>query len=139
VKVLFDTNIYVSDAIFGGAASRAVTATVAARWKVFVCQTILTEVHRVIHTKFSRSQAFAKLAVQAVRDIAELTDEPMSRHRVEGDPDDAPILRAAIGAGVDYFVTADKKLLALSPADGVRIITLAEFVEILRVHGLIRD
>jgi putative PIN family toxin of toxin-antitoxin system len=135
VKILFDTNVHVSDAIHGGGATRAITATLQARWKIFVCQTILTEVERVICTKFNRSKAFAQATLQAIRDTAELVDEPASRHEVPGDRDDSPILRAAIGAGVDYLVTRDSILLALNPAESVRIISLTDYLNILQAHG----
>ena len=139
MKVLFDTNVHVSDAICGGSATRAITATLKARWKVFVCQTILTEVERVIRTKFNRSQSFANATVETLRDVSEVAEEPMTRHHVPGDPDDTPILRAAMAAGVDYLVTGDAKLLALSPVEGVRIISLTEYLRVLQSHGFAQD
>jgi uncharacterized protein len=139
VKDLFDTNVHVSDAIHGGSAARAITATLNARWKIFVCPTILTELDRVIRSKFSRSQSFANATIQTLRDISEVVEEPMTRHHVPGDPDDAPILRAAISAGVDYLVTGDAKLLTLSPIEGVRIITLAAYLHVLQSHGFAQD
>jgi len=139
VKVLFDTNVHVSDAIHGGGATRAMTATLKARWKIFVCQTILTEVDRVIRTKFNRSRSFANATVQTLQDISEIAEEPQSHHHVPGDPDDTPILRAAVAAGVDYLVTGDAKLLALSPIEGVRIITVAEYLNVLQAHGFAQD
>jgi putative PIN family toxin of toxin-antitoxin system len=135
VKVLFDTNVHVSDAIYGGHATRAITATVMARWKIFVCPTILSELDRVIRTKFNRSHSFANATVQTLRDVSEVADEPVSHHRVPGDADDSPILRAALAASVDYLVTGDAKLLAVSPIEGVRIVTLAEYLRVLQNHG----
>jgi putative PIN family toxin of toxin-antitoxin system len=139
VKVLFDTNILVSDAIYGGVATRAITATLNARWKIFVCPTILTELDLVIRSKFNRSQSFASATVQTLRDISEIADELVTRHQVPGDPDDTPILRAAMAAGVDYLVTGDTKLLALSPMEGVRIITIAEYLHVLQSYGFAQD
>jgi putative PIN family toxin of toxin-antitoxin system len=139
VKVLFDSNVHVSDAIHGGGATRAITATLKARWKIFVCQTILTEVDRVIRTKFNRSRSFANATIQTLRDISEIAEEPLSRHQVPGDPDDTPILRAAIAAGVDYLVTRDKNILALDPMEGVRIISVAEYLRVLQAHGFAQD
>jgi putative PIN family toxin of toxin-antitoxin system len=135
VKVLFDTNVHVSDAIFGGNASLAITATLAARWKIFVCPTILSELDRVIRTEFHRSQSFVNATVQAVRDISDVAGEPISRHRVPDDPNDSPILRAALAASVDYLVTGDAKLLAMNPVEGVRIVTLVEYLHVLQSHG----
>lgn len=139
MKVLFDTNVHVSDAIYGGGATRAIMATLEARWKIFVCPTILTELERVIPTKFNRSQSFANATVQMLRDVSEVAEEPMTRHHVPGDPGDTPILRAAMAAGVDYLVTGDAKLLALNPTEGVRIITLAEYLNLLQNHGFAQD
>jgi putative PIN family toxin of toxin-antitoxin system len=139
VKVLFDTNVHVSDAIYGGAATRAITATLTARWKIFACPTILSELDRVICTKFNRSQSFANSTVDTLRDVSELVGEPIFHHYVPGDPDDSPILRAALAASVDYLVTGDAQLLALSPVEGVRIITLTEYLRILQSYGFARD
>lgn len=138
MKVLFDSNIHISDAIFGGAAARAVDATLKARWKVFVCQTILNEVGRVIREKFNRSHGFANSMVRMIGDIAEIVDEPASRHEVVGDASDTPILRAAIGAGVDYLVTGDSQILSLRAVEGVHIITLSEYLRVLEDSGLLQ-
>jgi hypothetical protein len=78
VKVFFDTNVHVSDAIYGGAAARAITATLKARWKVFACPTVLTELDRIIRTKFHRSSSFANATVRTVRDISEIAEEASS-------------------------------------------------------------
>lgn len=139
MKVLFDTNVHVSDAVYGGGATRAITATLNARWKIFVCPTILTELDRVIRTKFNRSQSFANATVRTLRDISEVAEEPITRHHVPGDPDDTPIFRAAMAVGVDYVVTGDAKLLALSPMEGVRIIALADYLHVLQSHGFAKD
>lgn len=69
-----------------------------------------------------------------LRDISEITDEPMAHRHVPGDPDDTPILRA-LASSVDYLVTGDARLLALSPVEGIRSITLAEYLDVLQNHG----
>jgi predicted nucleic acid-binding protein len=35
MKVFFDTNVYVAEALVGGAAERLVAATISARWRIF--------------------------------------------------------------------------------------------------------
>jgi predicted nucleic acid-binding protein len=139
VKVLFDSNVLVSSAIYGGAASRAIRGTLEARWKVFTCATVLAETRRVIVDKFGRGQGLARSAVQTFRDVFEIAEEPLTKHRVPGDEDDTPILRAAVWAGVDYLVTRDAKILALNPVEGVRIISLTDYLRILQSHGFARD
>ena len=135
MKVLFETNVLVSDAIYGGVATRAITATLKARWKVVVCPTILTELDRVLRSKFNRSQSFAHATVQTLRDVSEVMDEPISRHQVLGDPEDTPILRAALAAGVDYLLTGDTELLGINPIESVRIIPRSEYLHVLQSYG----
>jgi putative PIN family toxin of toxin-antitoxin system len=131
--------VHVSDAIYGGVAARAIAATLEARWKIFVCPTILNEIDVVIRSKFNRSPRFANATIQHLRDSAEVANESLSRHQVPGDANDTPILRAAIASSVDYLVTGDAKLLALNPTEGVRIIALGEYLRILQEHGFATD
>lgn len=135
MKVLFDSNVHISAAVFGGAAARAVDATIEARWKIFACETILTETPRILREKFHAPESLANAAVQALRNVCRMADERRTHHHVPGDPNDTPILRAALAAGVDYLVTRDAQLLALNPTEGVRIITLADYLHILQDHG----
>ena len=53
------------------------------------------------------------------------------------DPADSPILRAALEAGADYLVTNDRHLLDLDPHEGLRIISMSAYYEILQHEGLI--
>ena len=64
-------------------------------------------------------------------------NESSSRHEVPGDPADSPILRAAIAAGVDYLVSNDRHLLELDPYEGVRIISMTAYFELLTNEGLL--
>ena len=52
-------------------------------------------------------------------------------------PGDNPILRTALHSGADYLVTNDRHLLALDPYEGLRIISMSEYYELLRNQGLI--
>lgn len=53
------------------------------------------------------------------------------------DPDDNPILAAAIAGGADYLVTGDKRdLLSLGKVETVRIITARRFADVLGIPEL---
>jgi len=51
---------------------------------------------------------------------------------ISEDPDDDFVLNAALEAGADYIVSSDHYLLELGSYQGVKIITPAEFLEILK-------
>ena len=60
-----------------------------------------------------------------------------SRHGVPDDVKDTPILCAALEAGVDFLVTNDRHLLGLNPYEGLRIVSMTEYYDILVSEGLI--
>lgn len=135
MKVFFDTNVYVAEALLGGAAERIVVATFAARWRVFCSGYVLDETHRVLTEKLGFSTRFARLTRERIRRRSALVIPVLtSRHGVPHDPDDSPILAASLAAGVDYLVTNDMHLLALNPYRGLRIISLTKYFDLL-VHS----
>lgn len=46
------------------------------------------------------------------------------------DPPDNRVLECAVSAGSDFIVTGDKDLLRLKRYDGIRIVSVAEFLDI---------
>lgn len=137
MKVLFDTNIYISEALVGGLAEVVIGATLGARWRVFVSPYILDEIERVLRDKLNLGARIAATARQRVRRRCEPADAPPSRHEVPADPNDSPILRSAIDAGADYLVTDDRHLLAMHPYEGIRILSMRDFAALLRAEGIL--
>ena len=127
MKVFFDTNVYVAEALLGGAAEQMVAATIAARWRVFSSDYVLDETERVITEKLGFSRRFALLTRERVRRRANLVSSPSSRHNVPNDPADSPVLRAALAAGADLLVTNDTHLLALNPYESLQIVSMAAY------------
>ncbi len=136
MKVLFDTNVYVAEALLGEAAQRIIAAVVAARWRVYVSRYLLDELANVLTSDLGFSRHLAMLSRQRIMRRSTLVDRTTSA-QVPDDPDDSPILQAALGCGADYLVTNDRHLLTLDPYEGLRIILMADFHELLRHEGLI--
>jgi putative PIN family toxin of toxin-antitoxin system len=137
MKVFFDTNVYVAEALLGEAAERMLEATTRASWRIFSSAHVLTEIERVLIERLDTSRRFAHLTRKRVRRRATLVAPPPSRHRVPDDPDDSPILRAALTASVDYLVTNDPHLLDLSPYEGLRIVSMSAYYRLLHAEGLL--
>jgi putative PIN family toxin of toxin-antitoxin system len=138
MKVYFDTNVYVAEALLGQAASALLEATAKAGWRTYTNSYLLAELERVMVERLACSRRFAILTRRRVRRRAILADPPSSRHQVPGDPADSPILQAALAAGVDYVVTNDDDLLALSPYEGLRLVSMGAYTLLLQEHGLLR-
>jgi len=135
MKVFFDTNVYVAEALLGKAAETMLSATQEASWRIYVSQTVLDEIEHVLVDYFGFSDRLARLTRGRCARRASYVEERPSRHEVPGDPADSPILRAALDAGVDYLVTNDDHLLALNPYESLRIISMTEYFEMLQNEG----
>ena len=139
MKIFFDTNVYIAEAILGGGAERMLDATRQASWRSFCCRTVLEEVRRVLVESLGFSERLAVLTQARVLRRAVLVEPGASRHHVEQDPNDSPILVAALAAGVDYLVSNDTHLLALDPYEGMRIISMDGYYRLLVEEGLLSD
>jgi predicted nucleic acid-binding protein len=114
-----------------------VTATEVAGWRICASSYLLDELERVLTERLGFSQRLAMLTRQRIIRRAALVEPSASRHGVASDPADTPILRAAIEAGADYLVTNDRHLLDLHPYEGLRIITMTDYRQVLVNEGLL--
>lgn len=137
MKVFFDTNVYISEALHGVAAVQALEGTKRANWRIYYNSHVRIELHRNLREKLKVPAALMRAALGRLSFDAVEVGTPDSRHRVPADPADGPILRAAMGAGVDYLVTGDKHLLSLDPYEGLRIVSLSAYRQILIDQGWI--
>jgi len=137
MKVFFDTNVYVAEALLGEAPEQMVAATIQAKWRIFCSDYVLDEAQRVLSEKLGFSQRLAQLTRHRCRRRANLVATPVSRHRVPQDPADSPVLRAAVAAGADLLVTNDAHLLPMNPHEGLRIISMTEYFNLLVNEGQI--
>lgn len=137
MRIFFDTNVYVAEALLGGAAEQMVAATIEARWRILSSGYVLDEIQRVLVEKLGFSRRFGRLTRERTRRRAKLVVDLSSRHSVPHDPADSPVLRAALAAGADLLVTNDSHLLALNPYQGLRIISMTEYFDLLVDEGYI--
>jgi putative PIN family toxin of toxin-antitoxin system len=139
VKVFFDTNVYIAEAILGGGAARILDATRRASWRTFPCRTVLDEVRRVLVERLDFSERFAALTQARILRRAVLVEPGASRHQVPQDPNDSPILIAALAAGVDYLVSNDAHFLDLDPFESMRIVSMDAYYRLLVDEGLLPE
>ena len=137
MKILFDTNVCVSEALLGMAAEEIIAATIKAGWRIFASDYLLDEFERVLTEKLGFSIRFAQLSRRRIARRARLIEAAVSHHAVPLDPRDSPILRAAVSASVDYLVTNDQHLLVLELVDSVRIISMSDYRILLNNEGLL--
>jgi putative PIN family toxin of toxin-antitoxin system len=137
MKVFFDTNVYIAEALLGQVAEELLAVTVRASWRIYASSYLLDELERVLTEKLGFSRRLAYVSRRRIIHRAKLVEPGASHHSVPQDPADSPILRAALAAGADYLVTNDTHLLALDPYEGLRIISMDGYYQLLRDEGLL--
>jgi putative PIN family toxin of toxin-antitoxin system len=135
MKIFFDTNVYVAEALLGDAAEAMLAATEKASWRIYASEYLLDELVRVMTEALGFSRRLALLARQRIIRRTTMIEPAASRHAVPNDPADTPILRAALSAGADYLVTNDRHLLTLDPYEGLRIVSMQQYRDILVTDG----
>ena len=129
---MLDTNIFISAALFpNGQASKAFFKAIAPPYHPLVCDYVVDELHRKFREKFPERQteleAFLYQALSVIR-VVPTPEEEYDTERGIRDPKDRPILRAALNAHADLFLTGDKDFLEASVSEP-RIISVKQFLQ----------
>ena len=130
MKVMLDTNIFISMIFFPSTQTRELAKKLTDSHQIVVCDYVIEELRLVTDRKFPAKrrfldQFFMELPFELVYTpkILNLSGFPEMR-----DVKDSPILATAIMEGIDIFITGDKDFLVLD-VDAPEIITMAEFLK----------
>lgn len=132
MKIMLDTNIIISAALFpNGRAAQAFFKALQPPYQPLVCDYVVDELHRKFREKFpgrlTELEAFLFNALSFIK-LVPTPEEAVSSEQKIRDPKDRPILRAALDAHADLFLTGDKDFLESSVTDP-RIIAVPEFLD----------
>lgn len=129
MKVVFDTNILVSALVFpGGKGEAALRRIVEEQDQLVISKPILDELLGILGRKFARDAEELAHAAVFLSELGILV-KPRQRLRVVKDDPDNRILECAIAGRADAIVTGDKALLGLREYQGVRILSLRDYLD----------
>jgi putative PIN family toxin of toxin-antitoxin system len=135
MRVVFDTNIYISAFITpGGRGEAAYLKAVNGELELVSSVPILTELAGKLRGKFHWEDEQVKAAVRHVAAVAVVV-KPVERLAVLADEPDNRILECAREAGAKMIVTGDRHLLELGSYEGTAIVSLAAFLDGSRENG----
>ena len=127
-----DTNVLNSGTLFGGRPGKIFDAAIDRRFTLAVSPTIVAEYREVLsRRKFGLSPDGIGILVSDLEAHATMYYPTKSHNVIADDPDDNAILDCAVEANADYIVSGDGHLTDLQEVDGIRIVTPAEFVELI--------
>jgi putative PIN family toxin of toxin-antitoxin system len=136
LRITCDTNIIISALNFPGNPARILAMAETGEITLAVSDDILAEVDRVLkRPKFGWTQEQVDEAISGLSAFAEHVGPKQRIDVVKDDPTDNRILECAAAAGSEYLVSGDKHLLKVGQYQGVKIVTPAEFVEMMAQRG----
>lgn len=131
MRVVFDTNIYISALVIpGGNAEEAYVKALRGNFELFTSVAILTETASVLQIKFEWTEDRIRQAIRNISETATVLRPRPTLHLLKDEPDNR-ILECAIAAQSDWIVTGDRHLLVLKRHANSAIISLADFLAAL--------
>ena len=128
MRVVFDTNVFVSAFILSGSqGEQALLFAQRRKVDLYTSVAILTETARVLREKFDQSEKDITAALKIIGRVATIV-RPVRKITVLEDVPDNRILECAVTAEADLIVTGDHHLLKLREFEGIPIVRLADFL-----------
>ena len=130
MRVMLDTNIFISMIFFPSAQTRELIRRLTDRYQIVVCDYVIEELRLVVERKFPAKRRFIdnffmELPFELVYTLktVDLNEFPEMRDRK-----DTPILATAMIEDIDVFLTGDKDFLVLD-IKVPKIVTITEFLQ----------
>jgi len=127
VKLLADTNVWVAAFATRGLCADLLRLSLRrhgrAGFELLTCAAVREETLRILREKFGASAATlgdVHTAMAMAREVPSAEWQPPADFP---DPDDVPIVGAALAADADLLVTGDRALLALACIESLAIVT----------------
>jgi putative PIN family toxin of toxin-antitoxin system len=129
LKVVFDTNIFISAFVIpGGKAEAAYSRALRKDFTLYSSVAILTETAQKLGEKFGWQQDKITSLLKAISKVAIVIKTEPHLHHLADEPDNR-VLECAEAAGADFIVTGDKHLLFLKHFQNSDVVRLVDFLK----------
>lgn len=128
MKVVFDTNVYISAFLIPGSqGEQAFLLAQRRQCTLYSSVAILTETARVFRAKFHQSEDDIKAVLKIIGHVAHIL-QPLTVINVLQDKPDNRILECASAAGAELVITGDRHILQLRRFEETRMVRLVDFL-----------
>ena len=130
MRLVLDTNIFISSLNFGGTPDLIMKEVYDGKIEVVISNEILDELGKVLKDKFNWEDSKILEARRNLEQLCVQVDPKLKMATVLKDPSDNKILECAAEGKVDYIITGDRKhLLPLKKFQGIPIMSPQEFLK----------
>jgi uncharacterized protein len=129
LKVVCDTNIYVSAYLFPGIVPEILRLAQQGKFHLFVSPDILDELTAILVRKFAKPESYAREVAHHITSFASVVLPTAILTVIKSDPADNRILECAVEAGADIIISGDAALKNLRIYQGIDIVSPRQFLE----------
>lgn len=132
MKILIDSNIWISGLISGSIRSRIQTIIADPDISIYASERLLNEIEEVANRpkiqRFIENENILQRFLNVIRNRVEIV-QPNSEVEICRDPKDDFLLAISRDNNLNYLVTGDKDLLVIESYESTLIVTLSQFLE----------
>jgi putative PIN family toxin of toxin-antitoxin system len=129
MRVVADTNIFISALMFGGLPGRFLDLALCRRFTLFTSRALLDELDEKLRGKFAVSENDALAIRRKIEGSANVVEPDFQLIAVPNDPDDNRVLECAVASKAKFIVSGDRHLLQIGCYKGIAIVTVRRFLE----------
>jgi len=131
IKVVIDTNVFISAFVFGGNALEIVRLFLKDDIEVYISPFIFEEITRILREKFLWEELKIEKLLQLIGPKVNEVYPKVRVSIIKSKDDDNRILECALESKADYIISGDKRhILPLKELEGIKIVSVSEFLEI---------
>ena len=137
MRVVLDTNVWLSGIFWDGEASKILEKAEKKDIQIIISENILSEIIKVLNreSKFQKYILNLKLSIEeilrTILSISDLIETKTKLDLIKADPKDNIILEVALEEKVEYIISYDNHLLNMIEFRGIKIISPGEFLKII--------
>jgi len=135
MRLVLDTNVVVSALLWRGTPNTLLKTVSVEDTTFFTSSPLLVELADVLSRSHLQAQIAAVqlsvLELIGIYSASAIKVNPVSLPRIAPDPDDDVVIGTALAAEAEFIVTGDRTLLSVAQYQSVKIITVAEALQML--------
>ena len=128
LRVVFDTNVYISAILSSGNPRRVLELATRNEIGLLISDHILSEIERVLRTKIFKRELQVTTIRSGIRDISVLVSPGVELSVIHRHEADNRIIECAVQGEAQYVVSGDHHVLSLKEYQGIKILSPTEFL-----------
>lgn len=134
IKVVADTNVYISAILFGGKPEEIRKLAREGKVELLISETILAEIAGILKRKFNWFDWQISEVIKDIKSITTLITPILTLSVIKEDEPDNRVLECAIEGNAEYIISGDvHHLQPLKEYRGIKILSPAQFLKFMKL------